>query len=519
MFKKTIVKKNSYYDSVTLMSLSNDIYKLDGVKEAVVSMGTEMNKDLLKNVDLATEESNNAGENDLIIALETEDEAVFEQTLAKLNEMLDKKDQKSEKKEFKAKTIKSALKKVEGANLAVISVPGKYAAREARIALENNLHVMLFSDNVPVSEEISLKKLAGEKGLLMMGPDCGTAAVNNKGICFANKVHKGRIGLAAASGTGLQEVMVQIERFGGGVSQALGTGGRDLKGDVSGLMMIDSLKALAEDPETEVITLISKPPAKKVEQKILKEIQKIDKDVVISFLEGDGESVEEAGAVFADNLRDAALKSVELAGYDFEDILSYRENSKLQQKIKEQAEKLTQEQIHLRGLFGGGTLCAESLMVLRDELGELKSNIAKKEAEKLADLNNYSGSVVLDMGEDQFTQGKPHPMIEPSLRNQRIIKEAEDSSVGVILLDFELGYGSHQDPVGETLEAIREAKAVAQIEEREIIFVAYICGTKLDEQDLEKQKKLLLAEDVLVAASNVEAAQMAADILNVRRGK
>lgn len=513
MYSKTIIKKDSYYDSVTLMSLSNKILDVEGVEDAVVSMGTAMNKDLLNNIEMATAESEAAGENDLIIAIKAEDESKYEKALAKVEELLDsKEDNEGNQKEVKAKTINSALKDFSDANLAVISVPGQYAAREAKIALNKGLHVMLFSDNVSVENENELKKLAAEKGLLVMGPDCGTAAINNKGLCFANKVKEGNISLVAASGTGLQEVMVQIDRYGGGVAQAIGTGGRDLKEKIGGKMMIQSIEALAADPATEVITLISKPPAKEVEEKILKVIEKIDKKVVICFLESEKENNNDK-IIFTNTLRDAALKSVEAAGVKAKAAVDFRDDKELMAEIKAARTKLKKEQKYLRALFGGGTLCAEALYVLRDQLENIKSNIAKKDKEKLKDINNYQGNVLLDMGEDEFTAGKPHPMIEPTLRNDRIIKEAQDPEVGVILLDFELGFGSHSDSAGITVNAIKKAQEIAAEDNRELIFVAYICGTELDYQNLDQQRKKLKEAGVILAENNVDAAQIAAEIM------
>src|SRR5690606_14776291 len=125
--------------------------------------------------------------------------------------------------------------------------PGVYAAFEAFRALENNLNVMMFSDNVTVEDEIKLKDLAVKKDLLMMGPDCGTAIINGVGLCFANKIKRGPIGLVAASGTGLQEVTVLIDQFGGGISQAIGVGGRDLSKDVMGRMTLHAINALNAD--------------------------------------------------------------------------------------------------------------------------------------------------------------------------------------------------------------------------------------------------------------------------------
>ena len=227
--KKILVQKDSYYDSVFLMLINKEVKQFEGVKDAVVSMGTEVNVELLKDMGLTNEEVENATANDLIIAVEAESEEVAEKAIEAAKELLNKKKSESaESDEYRPVSLDKAVEMLPDANLVVISVPGAFAAREVKKALNKNLHVMLFSDNVSLEDEIELKKLAEEKGLLMMGPDCGTAIINGKPLCFANVVKKGDIGLVAASGTGLQEVTCSIEKFGGGITQGIGTGGRDL---------------------------------------------------------------------------------------------------------------------------------------------------------------------------------------------------------------------------------------------------------------------------------------------------
>lgn len=513
MVTKTVIRQNAYHDSVTLMSLSSKISELDGVDEAVVSMGTDMNKELLENVGLNTEESDNAKNSDLIIAIRANSDESYENAFEKVDELLSSKE--SEDGNFEKRNPKSldgAVHLLEDANMVIISVPGEFAAREAEKALDKNLHVMIFSDNVSIEEEVRLKEKARDKGLLVMGPDCGTASINGVGLCFANKVNKGNIGLVGASGTGLQEVMVQIDRLGGGISQAIGTGGRDLKKEVGGIMMLEGLKALEKDKDTEVIVLISKPPAKSVEKKILEYVEKMDTPVVVSFIEGNSKVVKKIGATFGYNLYDTAKKAVELANKDIKIDVDEKTND-LKKQIDDAKQRLNKEQKYVRGLYGGGTLCAESLAVLREHLDGIKSNVAKHDDEKLLDTDNYAGNVLLDLGEDEFTQGRPHPMIDPTIRLNRIKKEAKDKTVGVILLDFELGYGSHEDPVGATIPAIEKAKKIAKDNNNQIIFVGYICGTNKDKQDLNKQTKMLKDAGVIIADSNFEAANTVAEIL------
>ena len=265
MSVKIVIKPNTYFDSVSLMSISTRANKLDGVEQAFVAMATEMNKGVLG---LLTPELEQAKNGDLMIVINGKAGADNEQLLVEIEELFNTKAQ-SGSHEARYATIGSAKKHIPESNLAVISVNGLFAAREARQALQNDLNVMLFSDNVSVEDELALKQLAHEKGLLMMGPDCGTAIINGAALCFGNAVRRGNIGIVGASGTGSQELSVRIHEFGGGVSQLIGTGGRDLSEKIGGLMMLDAIGMLENDPQTEIIALISKPPAPAVARKVL----------------------------------------------------------------------------------------------------------------------------------------------------------------------------------------------------------------------------------------------------------
>lgn len=512
MASEVIIQKNTYHDSVTLMSLSGSIHQLVGVKEAVVSMGTQMNKELLENIGLLTEEAKNATDNDLLIAVDADSEERVQEVMDFVNEQLySKKTAKKDGENKPVKTFKSALNRLPDANMAVISVPGKYAAREAKQAIKNGLHVMIFSDNVSLEDEKDIKELAKESGLFVMGPDCGTAIINQTGLCFANNISKGNIGLVAASGTGLQEVTVQIDRLGYGISQGIGTGGRDLHESIGGIMMLEGFEALEHDDQTEVIVLISKPPAESVQEKILQKVKGATKPVVVCFIDGDAQAVETAGGTFASTLMEAARKAVGLLdpSINFEEKIS----RKVEQWIAGEKEKLSDSQKYIRGLFCGGTLTSEALSILRPLISNIKSNVAKKENEQLADIHKSEEHTLLDMGEDEFTVGKPHPMIDPSLRNSRIITEAKDPETAVLLMDFELGFGAHEDPVGVSLQSIEEAKNIATQEGRYLPIVAYICATTKDKQSYQLQKKMLEEVGVFVAESNEEAAKVAAQLI------
>lgn len=507
---RVTVKKNSYHDSVTLMSLSGKVSALPHIQEAVVSMATEMNKELLANVGMLTPEAEQAGANDLVIAVKADTEEACDKAFSLIEEMLSKKTVNKKGDVVKPVSVDAAVKLAPEANIAIISVPGEYAAREAKAALRNGLHVLMFSDNVSLKDELMLKQLAHEKGLLMMGPDCGTAIINNVGLCFANKVRKGNIGVVGASGTGLQEVTTLIDRYGGGVSQVIGTGGRDLHEEIGGIMMLDAFDALCQDESTNVIVLISKPPAKTVENKILSRLSTTTKPVVICFLGGEPEAVTAAGAYAATTLEDAARISVELLG---KKPICGRTLSDLNSLAMAARSKLKPTQKYVRGLYCGGTLCQEAQLIVKKNVTPVYSNIAKEEEYRLVNPNISKEHTFIDLGDDAFTVGRPHPMIEPSLRVPRFLQEARDPQVAVLLIDVVLGYGSHSDPAGVILPAIEEAKRIAAADGRHIEIIAYVCGSENEKQNKAEQIEKLARAGVTIADSNAEAAKLAALIV------
>lgn len=503
MHTYTRVLRDTYYDSVTLMSLTARL-KIDlAPRELVVVMATETNRRLMESVGFDNPELQELAPTDCVIAIMTDDdESVLETIVASLERGISDVARPGSGDET-FRTIPAANAAL-GANLAVISVPGAYAAREAATALAEGLNVMLFSDNVSVEDEIALKLTARDKGLLMMGPDCGTAIINHVGLCFANSVRRGSIGLAAASGTGLQEVSVLVDRFGGGISQAIGVGGRDLSEAVGGIMMIEAIGALAADSETSVVVLVSKPPAATVHERILAELEGVRKPVVVCFL--DGEKPAESAHRYATTLAEAAVLALEAAGIEAPDLVSL---SSQQERIVEEHRRPGK---YVRGLYCGGTLCAEALSLSRSSLRELTSNVAKKSHEKMRDLARCTGHCLVDLGDDFFTNGRPHPMIEPTIRLDRLLQEARDPDTGVILMDFELGYGSHEDPVGTTLATIAEAQTINP----DLVFVAYVCGTQTDKQRLDAQEKKLADAGVLLARSNAQAVRLATALVEAQ---
>jgi succinyl-CoA synthetase alpha subunit len=514
MIVKGISKKGAYYDSVTLMIVSKEINKIDGILDSTVVMGTMENKAIMQSAGLWTPEFNALSDTDLLICVKADNSEVADNAIKSvdgiLKELRSKKDEGVNSKT--AHSFEQAISQLPNANLSLISVAGKYAAREAKKALDNGLHVMLFSDNVSIADELELKKLAKEKGLLVMGSDCGTAIINGVPLAFANVVNQGNIGIVAASGTGLQEISCIISNMGAGISQAIGTGGRDVKQEIGGIMFIESLKALASDSKTECIVLVSKPPHPDVLKKISEEIKSISKPVVGIFIGGNPEILSNVGAIPASTLEEAAIIAVAKAqGKDVQAALQQINSRKLE--IDNKAKELSKiaKGKYLRGLFSGGTLCDEAQLVMKDMIGNVYSNSPLSPDFKLKDLWVSNENTILDMGEDEFTSGRPHPMIDFSLRKKRIESEAADPNVAVILLDVVLGYGSHMDPASELVPSIQKAKEISP----KLIIICSVTGTIGDPQKRELVIEKLKNAGVEVLPSNAAAAQLAGRIVSI----
>ena len=500
------VLKNRYIDSVSLMALSTRVNQLADVSQAIVAMGTDMNKEVMRNAGLSNEQVEGAAASDLIITLKTHvsDEQLI---LQQVEDLLSEKKIATTNAERVYHTVQEARQNEE-ANLALISVNGHYATREALQALHHNLNVMMFSDNVSIEDEKMLKELAIEKGLLMMGPDCGTAIINSVGLGFANTIRRGNIGIVGASGTGSQELSVRIHEFGGGVSQLLGTGGRDLSTEIGGQMMLAAIDMLAKDDQTDVLALVSKPPAKEVQDKIIAKVKTIGKPVVIWFV-GEMDQRHEETIYFEDMSKNAALRAIELAGYDISKIDTHPLNWPL---ITEVRQKLKPEQQWIRGLFTGGTLAAEAFYVAKESFSNVYSNSVKNPENQLPQ-DSEQGHFFIDFGADEYTDGKPHPMIDPSNRIAQFRKEANNPEVAVILLDFVLGYGAHEDPVGVMADEIIRAKEQASKEGRHLEVIGYVLGTDQDTQGLTAQLAKLEATGATYASSMQNAALLAREFV------
>jgi succinyl-CoA synthetase alpha subunit len=498
------IRKGAYFDSVTLMRVGKEIATLAGVIDAAVVMGTKSNKAILKSSGLLSATFNNSDDTDLLVAIKGETEAAAQTALGAVDGLLKKTVHTTTNAgESHSANLTGALAVIPGANLALISIAGRYAGDEAMRALESGLHVMLFSDNVPLEKEIALKKLARKLGLLVMGPDCGTAIINGVPLAFANAVNRGNIGIVAAAGTGLQEVSCIISNEGAGISQAIGTGGRDVKQEVGGIMFLEALKALAKDEQTRLILLVSKPPHKDVLRRIQKFAKTIRKPIVTSFI---GASATEGSP---SSLEEAALTAVALVRGQNSDEIARRlaaRDEEIRRIAKREAAKRKKAQKYVRGLFSGGTFCAEAQILFKDMLTGVYSNAPVGSTKLLRDSLVSQKHTVIDLGEDEFTVGRPHPMIDYTLRNRRILEEAADPETAVILLDVVLGYGSHPDPGAELSGVIRQAS-------RTVSVVCSITGTNQDPQNRGHVEAALRRAGAIVMPSNAAACKLAGRIV------
>ncbi len=515
---RVVVEKDSYYDSVFLMLINREVKQFAGVSEAVVAMATAMNLDLLGGMGFGGSMLTGATPNDLVIAVSGESEAVLDGAIEAAQRLLkDKRRQSASAAAYRPASLDAAVGMVDGANLVIISLPGAYAAREAAKALRHNLHVMLFSDNVPLEEEIRLKRLAADRGLLMMGPDCGTAIINGKPICFANLVRRGDIGIVAASGTGLQELSCSIDKLGSGISQAIGTGGRDLANPrVGGTMMLMGIEALAKDPDTRVIAVVSKPPAEEVAARVLEALKGTGKPCVVDFI-GMSSTASSGNLFFASSLEEAAGMAVALSsGTRYTPQAFAMGASEISRLIEAESSRWGKDQTYLRGLFTGGTLADEALFLLDAPLGGVYSNNQPKKELRLDDPRTSVKHTIVDLGDDLFTVGRPHPMIDPQIRAERIDAESEDPEVALLLLDLVLGYGSHPDPGGAIVESLKRARAKAAARGGHLPVIASITGTPGDFQGLAVQRHTLEEAGCIVMPSNHQAGMLALRLLERR---
>ena len=509
-----VIRKNQYFDSVFLMMVSKRISDAKGVQQNAVLMGSAGNKGLLSNIGIQDTQIDAAQPNDLIVAVIADTPQIVNDVLDKLDEYLQGGVQGTSASNLHS--LEDGLAQKPDTNLVMISVPGEYAAREAHKALESGLNVFLFSDNVSIDDELDLKRIAVEKNLLVMGSDCGTSLIGGVGIGFANVVRKGSIGVIGASGTGLQEFTSQVHNAGFGISHAIGTGSHDLSDKIGGLTTLTALDALEADPQTKVIALISKPPGAETLAKLSERLKTCKKPVVGCFLGMQNEI--EAGTSFQrarviDDAVRLSIIQVEDKPVSLQDQFTPQELERMSQEMA----SWSSQQRYIRGLFAGGTFCYQSQQIFRDAGIPVYSNAPLDLNYKLADPDHSMEHTIVDMGDDHYTVGRPHPMIDSTMRKQRILAEARDPQVAILLLDFILGYNASMDPVGELLEAILEAKNAVQKRGGALTVVASICGTDEDPQDLSLQTKALQESGVIVFRSNAQAAHFCCDLIKKRR--
>ena len=505
------IKPNLYKDSVALMRVSQQVLAEAGVRRATLLMGTPANKAMLADAGLMCSDLDAARPADLMIVVEADTAAAIDGARTAIAGLLDAAPAQAAEgvpAALPARSIALALARGARPALAQISVPGPYAGAEAMKALKHGMHAFIFSDNVPLDEERALKKLSLRKGLLCMGPDCGTAIIGGVPLGFANVVRPGAIGLVGASGTGLQEVMCRIHAMGQGISHAIGTGSRDVHASIGGATMCQAIDLFAADPATRVIGIVSKPPADGVAQQVLQHAARAGKPCVVLFLGADPAARSWPPQLTpVTTLHDAAAAAVALVqGRPVEPGVPDEADRRLAQG---EARHLAASQRFVRGLYSGGTFCIEA-QLLWSALGlRVHSNVAIDAVASVAAVASHSA---IDFGSDEYTIGRPHPMIDVSTRIERLGSEARDPAVAAIVLDIVLGYGSHPDPAGALAPAIAQARAAAAQQGRHLSVIAFVCGTEDDPQPLPAQQSTLREAGALVAADSTAAARLAGAI-------
>ncbi len=494
---KTVVKKGSYQDSVVLMLLTNEISTIEGVKKVSIMMATPANKDIFKQSGLDTDELMSASANDMVVVADIDDDSLLDTIMEQVEVFLKKQSAASEGKKG-AESVKSwdkALAKMPEANLAVISIPGAYAALEADRALDEGLNVFMFSDNVTIEDEKALKEKAHAKGLAVMGPDCGTGIIQSVPVAFTNNVAPGSIGIIGASGTGIQELTTIIDRLGEGVTNAIGIGGRDLNAKIGGITMMDMIDAMEDDDAVKVLVIVSKPPAKEVRDMISDRLSDFSKPVVTLFV-GEKPEYHEENFYHAYTLDEAARLAVSL--------VRGKDVPEAEIELDESTFYKAEDKKTIKAYYSGGTLANEAAMLIKDAMN---CEVPPEDIEGY--MLQLDGNVVVDLGDDAYTQGKPHPMIDPAKRIECMQEAVDDESTGVVLLDIMLGYGSHADMAGSLIPTIKDLQAKADAAGRKVFFIATVCGTRRDYQGYDDAVNKLKEAGVIVCENNKLACRTA----------
>ncbi|MCS7152183.1 MAG: hypothetical protein NZ928_07400 [Endomicrobia bacterium] len=517
---RNIVKPNCFYDSIVLMQLGQELSRKFGT-EITLMMGTEANKSLLKDRGLLSDEGKKAKANDLIICC---DEQVDIESVLSAVENL------SVVQTKKVDIVESSYEKSDrAANLVVISIPGEFVFHEVKNIIEkfeplpdnellnHKLCIFIFSDNVSLEEEVRLKKLGLEKNILIMGPDCGTAIVNGIGLGFANIVTTARedefgVGVISAGGSGLQAITCMINNYGVKLTEAIGVGGRDLSDEVGGITTIEGIKFFENDKRTKAVILFSKPPSERVSKKVIEFIKNnCKKKYVINFLGLRKYKDIDSKIIFVNNTNEAVERALEIAGFvctkKAEGELKTNQNLDMWvKKVKQTGRK------YIRALYSGGSLCEEAMVVLyKSGIKEVYSNVPLDKKYKINNPWQSFKHTFIDFGDDFFTRGKPHPMIDFTFRKERILNEAQQKDVAVIAFDLILGIGAHPKPLEEIKETIVKAKKICR---SEIIFSCVLIGTERDPQGLYRIRKGLKKIGVLTFDTNVKLARFLSKVVS-----
>lgn len=507
------IEKNTYIDSLETLFSTAVLNDQPGIETGYIGMCNATFRSVITELGLMTPEIEICSENDYVVVAESQSQEAFDAAVAAVSQ--EQETEEGEEAAVEYETAEEAFFAHPEANLVHIAVPGDCALTEAKKALNAGKHICVFSNNVPLEDEREMKELAREKGLLCMGPDCGVANINGSALVLSSITNRGPFGIVGASGTGIQHVAAIIHEAGSGVTQTIGTGGNDLRDPVGGIMMMMGIEALEADSETKYIVVISRKPGEKTLPKILECLKKCTKPRVVLFMGCEQEIVESTGAIWAEDLDDCAVKALGLEHLTY-DLGSEEE---LDQIAQSAVCGLAAEQKYVRGAYSGGTYMDEAMHAMKEEMGEVWSNCPLNPDYRLQDSYKSIQNTVIDYGEEEFTLGRPHPAIDPSIRKPAILREAADPEVAVIVLDFILTPPGHPDPAGYLIPDIKAAMEQAEKRGGKLVFIASVLGTTADFQDIRVQEKELRDAGVIVCSTNKRAARLAAKIIRLKEEK
>lgn len=508
-----------------LLKISDSIKRVSrDIREASVIMATPTNKEILMRLGFRPSSVSEAQESDIIIAIRARDQKSAELAVAEVDKLLESPESASKQGDSKARDLESALGSMPDTNLALLSIPGDHVKDVSIKLVGMGIHQQIFSDHVPVEDELEIKMQAAGRGVLILGPGAGTSIINGKGIGFSNAVKSGPVGIVAAAGTGLQEVATLLDHCGIGVKHGLGVGGNDPKDKIGGIMMMQSIKMLESIPDIGIIGIVSKPPSPSVQEEIVRYIEEnAKKKYVLAFVGGTAGNQKKGDRIVQVNTLASTVLAIarQLGDKQYHQAVAktYVSPENLMAVLEAEWTKLAPGQKRIRALYTGGTFTYEAEVILGSILADepIYSNAPILNIKQLDDSFKSQETSIVDLGEEEFTSGRPHPMIDPTVRKYRIADEASDPAVAVLLMDFVLGYGSHPDPVGAVINEIGDAKHTAERAGRHLCVVAHVCGTSGDFQGYMQSIDKLKSAGCIVLPTNALAAVAASAV--ARRGK